>query len=295
MDFAQRAGRLDRLRIPVASEAHERTKSSSKSQFARSQTQQDTCQDFYKKFRGIVGPRRMNKTGACLHLVFGNIAEVRNIPIVIPINQSFDFAQRGPKSVLAAFESIKVRKVPFYDYLAAKWPVEDRPKSAGIGYTKCFQLPTNSSGIPAVMFVVTTRDFSTSKEHYGLYANTPLESINLVLDDVLAEAERLRLNAIALPLLGAGYANIQRPVSEDKLKRAIILLTIQKLESKLSEETTKLSQALIVVYSAKPHSSEEHNLWDPLVTFLARPSAKREEEISKLLNEVGEEEQRHIP
>ena len=55
---------------------------------------------FLRTFREVVGAKRLRPSGAMLHVVFGNIAEIRKMAIVIPVGQAFDFLQRGPNSVL---------------------------------------------------------------------------------------------------------------------------------------------------------------------------------------------------
>lgn len=73
---------------------------------------------FLAEFREIVRPLRYPPVNAVLNLAFGNLPRVRGSVPVLPINQSFDFAQRGPRSVLAAFENTKVEGLGFYTALA---------------------------------------------------------------------------------------------------------------------------------------------------------------------------------
>ena len=68
---------------------------------------------FYNSFREVVAAQRIPETGAMLHVVFGSIADIREIPVVIPVGQAFDFMQRGPRSVLASFEGIQVGERAF--------------------------------------------------------------------------------------------------------------------------------------------------------------------------------------
>jgi len=133
--------------------------------------------DFDRDFREVVAPVKIRDTGGLLHVVFGNIADVHSIPVVIPMGQAFDFWQRGPRSVLAAFETIRVGGRLFFDDLEQRWPRDQRPRAAGLGQTKYLKLPKNTQNLPGIMLVVTTRDLSTSKKHYGLYVNTPIEGV----------------------------------------------------------------------------------------------------------------------
>jgi hypothetical protein len=59
---------------------------------------------FTNNFRDVIGPLCFRSTGSVMNIVFGNIAEVEHTTVVAPINQSFDFWQRGPRSVLASFD-----------------------------------------------------------------------------------------------------------------------------------------------------------------------------------------------
>jgi len=42
--------------------------------------------------------------------------------------------------------------------------------------------------LPGVSFVVTTRDLSTARDYHGIYADTPIEGIDLILDSVIEAA-----------------------------------------------------------------------------------------------------------
>ena len=206
---------------------------------------------FHKTFREVIAAQRILETGAMLHVVFGSIADIREIPVVVPVGQAFDFMQRGPRSVLASFEGIRVGGHPFYDQVEDLWPVEERPMAAGLGHTKYLALPENTHDIPGACFVVTTRDLSTAKDHYGLYAHTPIEGIDFILDRVIETVNAHGLSSVALPLLGTGYANIRRTKNNEKLGRllrqAVTLLSIQKLQENISLGSSSLRRAIIVI------------------------------------------------
>ena len=95
---------------------------------------------FHATFREVVAAQRVPETGALLHVVFGSLADIREIPPVIPIGQAFDFRQRGERSVLASFEGISVGGQPFFEVVENRWPPKERPKAAGLGHTKYLAL-----------------------------------------------------------------------------------------------------------------------------------------------------------
>jgi hypothetical protein len=241
-------------------------------------------------FREVVAAQRIATTGALLHVVFGSMADIRMMPVVIPVGQSFDFMQRGPRSVLASLEGIRVEGQSFFAYLDATWPSAQRPRNAGLGNAKYVPLPDNTHSLQGVLFVVTTRNLSANREDYGLYANTPIEGIDLILDGVMEAAATHRLPSIALPLLGAGYANVRRTMDDAKLagllKLTITLLAIEKLEDTLRVESSPLRRAVVVVYSQRPHSEEEHALWESVTRFLGTRSG-RSAQIVALVEEIN--------
>ncbi len=248
-------------------------------------------QGFLKSFREVVAARRIAESGGCLDIVFGNIADVREMPVVIPVGQAFDFNMRGPRSVLAAFESIRIGSSSFYDYIESSWPATERPTAAGLGHTKYIQLPGNSQALPGVMFVVTTRDLSTKHSDRGYFVNTPIEGIDLTLESVVNEANRLRLSSIALPLLGAGYANVQRTYNRPMLARlltqVVALITIRKLDSALRGKTSSLRRAVIVIYSRQPNGEEEHDIWEKVTRFLASRAEQQKEQIDDMIRAIS--------
>lgn len=257
---------------------------------AGQQLETEPYDGFYSSFREVVAAQRIPVTGAMLHVVFGNIAEISKIPVVIPAGQTFDFVQRGPQSVLASFETIRVNERPFFDYVVDQWPVEKRPRAAGLGHTKYLTLPQNTGNLPGVFFVVTTRDFSAARDHYGIYANTPIEGIDFILDRVIEAATVHKLTSLALPLLGAGYANIRATKEHAKLgyllKEAITLLTIEKLRKNIQLESSSLRRAVVVVYSQNPQGEEEHALWASVTRFLGSRSGGGSQ-VDELLREIN--------
>jgi hypothetical protein len=247
---------------------------------------------FHSAFREIVAARRVVPTGGLLHVVFGNLADIRQMPVVIPVGQTFDFWQRGPRSVLASFENLHVRGRPFFNEIEEAWPVKERPKSAGLGHIKFLKLPENSQDLPGVIFVVTTRNLYRDPQHRGQYTNTPIEGIDYVLDRVLEEADARDLRSIAMPLLGTGYANVRRTIDNAKLdrllRRAVTLLTLEKIENKLRDNASPLRRGVVVVYSQEPYGAEEHALWEAVTRFLGSQSERRATQRDEVLQAINE-------
>lgn len=245
---------------------------------------------FHSTFREVVAAQKIPETNAFLHIVFGSLADIRQIPPVVPVGQAFDFRQRGPQSVLASFEAIRVDGQAFFEQVETLWPPKTRPKAAGVGHTKYLALPTNTHDLKGVFFVVTTRDLSMAQHHYGLYVNTPIEGIDYIIDQVIQTANAQRLTSIAIPLLGTGYANIRRTRDNAKLSRVlrfcVTLLTAQKLQENLRLASSSIRRAVIVIYSSDPQGQEEHELWESVTKFLGRSSAQRTAQIEELLHEI---------
>jgi hypothetical protein len=246
---------------------------------------------FQKDFRGIVAPKRYQPGQGVLHVVLGRIADIRNMPVVIPINQDFDFEQRGIRSVMYSFSNILIKGHKFYDVLEEIWPVHQRPKSVGLGETKWIELPPNSQDLPSVLFTVTTRNLSPDGRNYGRYVNTPLEGFKVILDCVFETVDDKSLEAIALPLLGTGYANIGRVGGDPKLlqylQQAALCVTIERLEEELSNPEKALNRAVIVVFSERPHSHEEHQICECAIQFIAKDKNDRKIFLEKILNKLN--------
>lgn len=247
---------------------------------------------FYTTFREVIAAQRTPESGAILHVVFGSLADIREIAPVIPVGQAFDFWQRGSRSVLASFEGIEVGGRPFFEQVESCWPPDKRPKSAGLGHTKYLPLACNTHNLPGVFFVVTTRDLSTAQHHYGLYANTPIEGIDFIIDQVIQTANTHQLSSVAMPLLGTGYANIRRTFDQAclsrLLRRAVTLISIQKLQDNLRLTTSSLRRAVIIIWSSDPQGLEEHELWESVTRFLGSKAAQRRTQIEKVLAEINE-------
>lgn len=246
---------------------------------------------FHDSFREVVAAQILPETGAMLHIVFGNIAAMREIPLAIPVGQAFDMRQRGSRSVLASLENIRIGKIPFFDEIEHLWPVGDRPKAAGLGHTKYVPLPENSQRLPGVFFVVTTRDLSTDARHYGLYTNTPIEGIDYIIDRLIETASRHKVTSLAMPLLGTGYANVRRTMDQSKLARlleqAVTLIAIQKLQAVLKDTSSTLRRAVVTVFSSQPQSPAEHQLWESVTRFLGGRAEQRTQQLETLLNNVS--------
>ena len=248
-------------------------------------------EEFLKSFRNILAPKKYALSGAVLNLVFGNIANIRETSVTLPTNQSFDFMQRGPRSVLASFESIKIGKENFYNSLEEIWAVDQRPSQAGIGQTKFIALPKNSHSLKGIIFAVTTRNI-TEHGNYGRYVNTPVEGIDYVLDKVLETAKMNKIDSIALPLLGTGYANVDISLNHPELRlliqQLVLAITIYKLENYLSDKESKLKRGIVVVYSSQAQSSDEHNIWEFVIRLLKKDQHERSNQIDQLINEFSQ-------
>ncbi|MBL9007628.1 MAG: hypothetical protein JNJ46_25450 [Myxococcales bacterium] len=247
---------------------------------------------FKDSFRDIVAPKRVLGSNRVLNLVFGNIATIRSSTVVLPINQDFDFMQRGPRSVLAAFNSVRIEKRNFYDVLEELWPRRLRPSNAGIGHTHYIKLPENSNNLQGVILAVTTRNLSTHEQHYGRYVNTPIEGIDYVIDRVLDCACENNCQTIAIPLIGSGYANVRASFlvkeAAPYMQKAILMLMIDKLESHLAGTGTTLERAIAVIYSAQAQSREEHDLWEFSVKALKLSRDRRESLIGQFIEKISQ-------
>lgn len=247
---------------------------------------------FVSRFRDVIAPISFQPTGSVLNIVFGNIAEIEHTNVVIPINQDFDFWQRGWKSVLASFENVTVDHLPFFDALEVIWPDSERPKSAGIGCSRFLRLPKDSSALNGIIWAVTTRNLSDQSMHYGRYVNTPLEGVDFVLDNVLRCAQDERIESLALPLLGTGYANIGIALDHPQLhlliRQFVAGLSIKKLQDLLTDRECKLRRGILVLYSSSRNSPEENQLWNFVVRFVGADHPKRAEQLALLARQLGE-------
>jgi len=241
---------------------------------------------FSKNFREIVAPLRIPPSDKVLHIVSGDISKVRKMAVAIPINQSFDFSQRGTLSVLASFENITVRNMLLYDYLDKTWSTDERPPFAGIGHAKYVKLPQNSNLISGIIFVVTTRNISTAQDLKGIYLNTPNDGINLAVKKVFEIANESNVNELAIPLLGTGYANIRQtsliPIVKLFLLKLSLAITIQQAEKHLANPDSPLKRVVIVIPSKSPETSSENEIWEFVLNFLKLDDQEKTEKIENL-------------
>lgn len=249
---------------------------------------------FDTAFRSIVAPHRL-PTGSILHLVRGDAGSVRDMTVVLPVSESFDFNQRGSKSVLAAFDAHTIDGKPFYQYLDERWPPDRRPNRAGPGTAQFVRFSNESQALAGVIFVVTTQNKGAHESDYGRYRNTPLASIDLILTKVLEKAGEEGIESIALPLLGAGYANIQlthgAPELRALLERAVFLLSVDKLLKILADPAPQeLRRAVVVVYAADLDAPPKDHLLEVASTFLTQTPAQRERSIRAILEDFSRRE-----
>lgn len=241
---------------------------------------------FSKNFREIVAPLRIPPADKVLHIVSGDISKVRKMTVAIPINQSFDFSQRGPLSVLASFENITVHSMPLYDYLDKTWSTDERPPFAGIGHAKYVKLPQNSNSISGIVFIVTTRNISAAQDLKGIYLNTPNDGINLAVKKVFEIANEFSINELAIPLLGTGYANIRQtlliPIVKLYLLKLSLAITIQQAEKHLANPDSPLKRVVIVIPSKSPETSSENEIWEFVLNFLKLNDQEKTEKVESL-------------
>lgn len=246
---------------------------------------------FGRIFREVVSAYRIPETSALLHVVFGDISEIRQITPVIPVSQEFDFQQRHPRGVLGAFEKVKVNGQPFFDEIEQIWPIAQRPTSAGLGHCKFLPLPDNTTSIPGVLFVVSTRNLSSYPRDYGRYTNTPIEGIDYIVDRAIDAAAMHGLEAIALPLVGTGFANIRRTIDNPKLamllRRATTLISSSKMQQALRNHSSALRRGVVVIHSNQPQSEEEHSIWEAVTCYVGTNEKERNRLVDQLLTEIN--------
>lgn len=245
---------------------------------------------FNQIFRELAAPYYVSSSKSYLHIVFGDISRVENLNIAVGCSQNFDMYQSNPKSALGSLWNVKINGKPLLSEIDKIWTQKMRPKSAGLGTSKYVKLPTNSNNLKGVIFTVTTRDISTSFIEKGLYTNTPVEGIPIVLTKVFEEAQENNLTSLAIPLLGAGFANIARTFNNPELKfaieKAILAISIDESLNQLIGENKDLRRIMIVVYSNQPQSNREHQLWDLSIRMLTPSSERRLKIIDGLIEEI---------
>ena len=175
----------------------------------------------------------------------------------------------------------------FFDEVETLWPAAKRPRAAGVGHTKYVPLPTNTQHLPGALFVVTTSDVSTDVEDYGYYRNTPIQGIGYIIDNVIDAANQAGLSSLAIPLIGTGYANVRRTISDEEwghlLRNAVTMVAIKKLQQALEDPKSTLRRAVIVVFSRSPQGPEEKNIWEAVTRFLGKAREQRDQEIESLI------------
>jgi len=246
--------------------------------------------DFNKEFREVTAPHYISSSKSYLHIVFGDISKVKNINIAVGCSQDFDMYQSHPKSALGSLWKIKMNNEPLLSEIDNIWKKEERPKSSGLGTSKFIALSDNTNKLNGVIFTVTTRDISTDAIDKGLYTKTPVEGIPIVLSKVFEEATKNNLSAIAVPLLGAGFANIARTFNNPELKfnieKSILAITIDESLNQLIGKNKELKRIVIVIYSNQPQSSREHELWALSIKMLTPSSEKRLKLIDELVEKI---------
>ena len=246
--------------------------------------------EFNQDFREVVAPHFISSSKSYLHIVFGNISKIKSMNIAVGCSQDFDMEQSHLKSALGSLWNIEMNNRPLLKEIDNLWKKEDRPKSSGLGTSKFVELSKNSNDLKGVIFTVTTRDISNDFTDKGLYTKTPVEGIPIVLSKVFEEVTRNKLSSIALPLLGAGFANIARTFNNPELKfdieKSILAITIDESLNYLIGDNEELNRIVIVIFSNKPQSGREHQLWELSIKMLTPSSEKRLKIIDKLIEKI---------
>lgn len=246
---------------------------------------------FSEKFRQIVDPYYIVSSKSYLHIAFGSISDIEHMSITVGCSQDFDMYQSHPKSALGSLWKVKIGNHSVLDEVNEIWKKSERPQNAGLGTSHFVKLPNNASNLIGVIFTVTTRDISSNEREKGLYTNTPVQGIPIVLSKVFSEARQKNINSLALPLLGAGFANISKTNDNPKLKfgfeKAILAITIDESLNQLIGDNENLRRILIVVFSDTPQSEREHELWELAIKMLHPNSEKRIKIIDELIDEIA--------
>ncbi len=194
--------------------------------------------------------------------------------------------QRGQRSVLAAFEKRRVGTSLFFDAVESSFPQQSRPRNSAIGECCRVDLSSYRGDLSDVIFTVTTRNISSADEDRGLYVETPFSGIQLVLRQIARFIAAVGTIEVAVPLLGAGYANISRtwtrPDAALAIQRIVLLRTIDALISTLGVGSGTLRRAVVVVYSAQPQSGVEHSIWETVLEFVTARTSGRKRIIAAL-------------
>jgi len=246
---------------------------------------------FSKKFRQLVDPYYIASSKSYLHIAFGSISDIEHMSITVGCSQDFDMFQSNPKSALGSLWKVKIGNHSVLEEVNEIWKESERPQNAGLGTSHFVKLPNNANNLEGVIFTVTTRDISSNEREKGLYTNTPVQGIPIVLSKVFSEASQKNINSLALPLLGAGFANIAKTYNNPKLKfgfeKAILAITIDESLNQLIGNNENLRRIIIVVFSDTPQSEREHELWDLAIKMLHPNSEKRIKIIDDLIDEIA--------
>lgn len=246
---------------------------------------------FPDKFRQIVDPYYIASSKSYLHIAFGSISDIENMSITVGCSQDFDMYQSNPRSALGSLWKVKIGNRSVLEEVNEIWKVSERPQNAGLGTSYFVKLPSNASNLEGVIFTVTTRDISSNDYEKGLYTNTPIQGIPIILNKVFSEARQKNVNSLALPLLGAGFANIAKTYNNPNLKfgfeKAILAITIDESLNQLIGNNENLRRIVIVVFSDTPQSEREHELWELAIKMLHPNSEKRIKIIDNLINEIS--------
>jgi hypothetical protein len=247
-------------------------------------------QSFRNKFREVIAPYHILNSNRYLNLVFGNISNIENINIVVGCSQDFDLTQSHPRSALGSLWRLKMNDNPMLQEIDDNWTKSRRPKSAGLGTSEYVKLSENSNNLEGIIFTVTTRDISQDNLDKGLYTNTPVEGVPLVLRQVFEKSKEKEIKSLALPLLGAGFANISRTHNNPELRfaieKTILALTIDESLNYLINPKSYLDRVIIVIYSNDPQSDREHELWELSIKMLTLESEKRRKIIRELIYNI---------
>jgi hypothetical protein len=209
----------------------------------------------------------------------------------MPFWPDFPLPSKTP-GTFAAFENSGLRRVAHDPRGAAECRVSFRfvhetlahiiaNEPVSVGTIKYQATNGDSNDLQGVILAVTTRNISNNPQDLGLYKNTPLDAIDFVLNEVIEEAKQQNVRALALPLIGTGYANIGRtandPAMRALLQQAVILLTLQKLVSALQDASSPIRRGVLVLYPKDPvMQSQADSVWALVPTFLARDNEMRE-------------------
>jgi Effector-associated domain 11 len=245
---------------------------------------------FHDKFRPVVDPYYIASSKSYIHVVFGSISDIKNTNVTVGCSQDFDLSQSSPRSALGSLWGIKINNHSLIDEVNKIWKPEDKPTSAGLGTSKYIKLPDNSNNLEGVIFTVTTRDVSLNQFDKGLYTDTPVEGIPIVLNKVFETTKEQKLSSIAIPLLGAGFANMSRTYNNPELgfsiEKTILAITIDESLNQLIGDNTNLRRIVVLIFSDRPQSEREHELWKLAIKMLNPNSERRLKVIDELINEI---------